>query len=181
MPSHYKVYHHLVSPSKSFHAPCQRDIPTRWVFGKGYTCVAMLVDYVPILILFVLAAVIATVMVGGSWLLGPRRPTPAKTAPYECGITPVGNARERFPVHFYLTAMLFIIFDVEVAFLYPFFVMVRDMPVEARGFVLSIVGAFAFLLVLTFLYELKKGALEWEDPVEPRPVRPNSPQEVKQP
>jgi NADH-quinone oxidoreductase subunit A len=87
----------------------------------------------------------------------------------------VGNARERFPVHFYLTAMLFIIFDVEIAFLYPFFVIVRELPVEARGFVLSIAGAFAFLLVLTFLYELKKGALEWEDPVEPRLLQPTAP------
>ncbi len=145
------------------------------MYLSGYNPGAMPVEYAPILILFVLAAVIAAVMVGGSWLLGPRRPTPAKTAPYECGITPVGNARERFPVHFYLTAMLFIIFDVEIAFLYPFFVIVRELPVEARGFVLSIAGAFAFLLVLTFLYELKKGALEWEDPVEPRPLRPTAP------
>jgi NADH-quinone oxidoreductase subunit A len=145
------------------------------IYLSGYNFCAMAVEYVPILILFVLAGAIAAVMVGGSWLLGPRRPTPAKTAPYECGITPVGNARERFPVHFYLTAMLFIIFDVEIAFLYPFFVIVRELPVEARGFVLSIAGAFAFLLVLTFLYELKKGALEWEDPVEPRPLRPTAP------
>lgn len=135
----------------------------------------MLADYVPILILFVLAAVIAVVMVGGSWLLGPRRPTPAKTAPYECGITPVGSARERFPVHFYLTAMLFIIFDVEIAFLYPFFVMVRDLPVEARGFVIGIAAAFAGLLFITFLYELRKGALEWEDPVEHRRLKPSAP------
>jgi NADH-quinone oxidoreductase subunit A len=145
------------------------------IYLSGYNFCAMAVEYVPILILFVLAGAIAAVMVGGSWLLGPRRPTPAKTAPYECGITPVGNARERFPVHFYLTAMLFIIFDVEIAFLYPFFVIVRELPVEARGFVLSIAGAFAFLLVLTFLYELKKGALEWEDPVESRPLRPTAP------
>lgn len=132
----------------------------------------MPIDYVPILILFVLAAVIAAVMVGGSWLLGPRRPTPAKASPYECGITPVGSARERFPVHFYLTAMLFIIFDVEIAFLYPFFVMLRDLPSEVRGFVLGVALAFAALLIITFLYEWKKGALEWEDPVEPRPLKP---------
>jgi len=130
-------------------------------------------DYLPILILFGIAVVITAVMVGGSWLLGPRRPTPAKTAPYECGITPVGSARERFPIHFYLTAMLFIIFDVEIAFLYPFFVIVRDLPVEARGFVMGIAAAFAALLIVTFLYELKKGALEWEDPVEHRRLTPD--------
>jgi NADH-quinone oxidoreductase subunit A len=134
----------------------------------------MLADYVPILILFVLAVVIAVVMVGGSWLLGPRRPTPAKTAPYECGITPVGSARERFPVHFYLTAMLFIIFDVEIAFLYPFFAMVRDLPAEARGFVIGVASVFAGLLFITFLYELRKGALEWEDPVEHRRLKPSA-------
>ncbi len=132
----------------------------------------MAVEYVPILILFGLAALIAAVMVGGSWLLGPKRPTPAKSAPYECGITPVGDARERFPVHFYLTAMLFIIFDVEVAFLYPFFVILRELPAQMRGFVLSVVGVFSALLIITFLYELKKGALEWEDPVEPRRLKP---------
>ncbi len=135
----------------------------------------MPVEYVPILILFGLAAVIATVMVGGSWLLGPRRPTPAKSAPYECGITPVGSARERFPVHFYLTAMLFIIFDVEIAFLYPFFVILRGLPTEARGFIMGIAGAFTALLIITFLYELKKGALEWEDPVEHRRLPPTPP------
>ncbi len=132
----------------------------------------MLSDYLPILILFLIAAIIAGVMVGGSWLLGPKRPTPAKESPYECGITPVGSARERFPIHFYLTAMLFIIFDVEIAFLYPFFVAFRDLPNEVRPFILGVVGFFTFLLVLGFLYEWKKGALEWEDPIEHRRLAP---------
>ncbi len=129
-------------------------------------------DYLPLLILFVIAAIIAAVMVGGSWLLGPKRPTPAKESPYECGITPVGSARERFPIHFYLTAMLFIIFDVEIAFLYPFLVALRDMPDDVRAFALGVAGAFTLLLLVSFLYEWRKGALEWEDPVEPRRLRP---------
>lgn len=132
----------------------------------------MVYDYVPIALLILIALVIAGVMVGGSWLLGPRRPTPAKQSPYECGITPVGSARERFPIHFYLTAMLFIIFDVEVAFLYPFFVALRDLPPETRAFALGVVGVFTFLLVVGFVYEWKKGALEWEDPVEHRHLKP---------
>ncbi len=70
---------------------------------SGIILHAMPSDYLPLLILFVIAAVIAAVMVGGSWLLGPKRPTPAKESPYECGTTPVGSARERFPIHFYLT------------------------------------------------------------------------------
>jgi NADH-quinone oxidoreductase subunit A len=129
-------------------------------------------DYVPLLILFVIAAVIAAVMVGGSWLLGPKRPSLAKGSPDECGITPVGSARERFPIHFYLTAMLFIIFDVEIAFLYPFFVAVRDLPPDARAFAVGVVGVFTLLLLVSFLYEWKKGALDWEDPVEHRRLKP---------
>jgi NADH-quinone oxidoreductase subunit A len=129
-------------------------------------------DYVPLLILFAIAAVIAAVMVGGSWLLGPKRPSLAKGSPYECGITPVGSARERFPIHFYLTAMLFIIFDVEIAFLYPFFVAVRELPPDARAFAVGVVGVFTFLLLVSFLYEWKKGALDWEDPVEHRRLKP---------
>ncbi|MCS6923571.1 MAG: NADH-quinone oxidoreductase subunit A [Fimbriimonadales bacterium] len=136
-------------------------------------------EYAPLLILFVIAAIIVAVMVGGSWLLGPKRPTPAKESPYECGITPVGSARERFPIHFYLTAMLFIIFDVEIAFLYPFFVAVREMPEEVRGFALGVVGVFTLLLLVSFLYEWKKGALDWEDPVEHRRLQPPTPQSLE--
>ncbi|MFQ3611569.1 MAG: NADH-quinone oxidoreductase subunit A [Fimbriimonadales bacterium] len=144
----------------------------------------MVADYAPLLLLFAIAIVIAAVMVGGSWLLGPRRPSPAKQSPYECGITPVGSARERFPIHFYLTAMLFIIFDVEVAFLYPFFVILRELPAEVRTFALGIVGVFTLLLIVGFLYEWKKGALDWEDPVERRRLKPTAeptPQPALQP
>ncbi len=79
----------------------------------------MLLDYLPILILVVLAALFAGGTMVISALLGPRRPTPEKLSPYECGIEPVGTARERFSVKFYLVAMLFIIFDMETVFLYP--------------------------------------------------------------
>jgi NADH:ubiquinone oxidoreductase subunit 3 (subunit A) len=75
-------------------------------------------EYWPILLLLALSAVIATVMVAGSWLLGPKKNTPYKDSPYECGVAPLGNARERFPIKFYLVAMLFILFDIEVVFLW---------------------------------------------------------------
>ncbi len=71
------------------------------------------------LILLIVAVVLASALVGLSWILGPKKPSAAKLAPYECGVTPVGSARERFPVKFYLIAMLFIVFDIETVFLYP--------------------------------------------------------------
>src|ERR1700712_2310815 len=76
-------------------------------------------DYIPLLILMIVAVLLAAVLVGLSWILGPKKPSAAKLAPYECGVTPVGSARERFPVKFYLIAMLFILFDIETVFLYP--------------------------------------------------------------
>ena len=76
-------------------------------------------NFLPLLILLVIAVLLALTLVGLSWILGPKKPSAAKLAPYECGVTPVGSARERFPVKFYLIAMLFIVFDIETVFLYP--------------------------------------------------------------
>src|SRR5580658_7277473 len=76
-------------------------------------------DFLPLLVLMIIAVVLALTLVGLSWILGPKKPSAAKLAPYECGVTPVGSARERFPVKFYLIAMLFIVFDIETVFLYP--------------------------------------------------------------
>lgn len=121
--------------------------------------------YIPILILFGFGALIAGAMVVGSWLLGPKRPTPAKQAPYECGVTPVGNARERFPIHFYLVAMLFIIFDVEAIFLYPWFVIFKKADPQLKLFSFLEVVVFLGLIVVGYLFVLFKGALEWERPV----------------
>ena len=100
---------------------------------------------------------------GSVWLsraLGPRRPTPEKLAPYECGMPPVGNARERHSVKFYLVAMIFLLFDIEVAFLYPWAVAVRDL--RWAGFV-QVVLFFGILLV-GYTYVWKKGALDWDKP-----------------
>jgi len=118
----------------------------------------MLLDYLPILILVVLAALFAGGSVVISALLGPRRPTPEKLSPYECGIEPVGTARERFSVKFYLVAMLFIIFDMETVFLYPWAVVYRELKVFGVG----AMGTFLLILLVGFVYVWKKGGLEWE-------------------
>lgn len=118
----------------------------------------LLLDYYPILIFLLIAGVVAAVMVGGSRLAAPQRPYPEKLTAYECGFEAFDDARRRFDVRFYLVAILFIIFDLEVAFLFPWAVTLGDIGVF--GFM----SMMAFLGVLTvgFIYEWNKGALEWE-------------------
>ncbi len=118
----------------------------------------MLMDYVPILILVGLAALFAGGSVVLSALLGPRRPTSEKLSPYECGVEPVGTARDRFSVKFYLVAMLFIIFDMEIVFLYPWAVVYQQL----RVFGLVSMGTFLLILLVGFFYVWKKGGLEWD-------------------
>ena len=115
-------------------------------------------EYVPLLV-FVLASVaFAAIAILVSTLLGPKSPSPTKAAPYECGIVPAETARRRLPVGFYLTAMLFIVFDVEAIFVYPWAVLVRELRV--RGLVEM--GIFIGVLAITLVYVWRKGALEWE-------------------
>ena len=118
----------------------------------------LLANYYPILIFLLIAGLVAAVMVGGSRLAAPQRPYPEKLSAYECGFEPFDDARRRFDVRFYLVAILFIIFDLEVAFLFPWAVTLGD--IGMFGF-FSMMG---FLAVLTvgFIYEWNKGALEWE-------------------
>ncbi len=120
-------------------------------------------DYVPLLILLVVAALLAAALVGMSWILGPKKPSAAKLAPYECGVEPIGSARERFPVKFYLIAMLFIIFDIETVFLYPWAVMFTkwaEHSMQVFAFMEMIV--FIAILFVGYVYVWKKGAFEWE-------------------
>ena len=93
-------------------------------------------------------------------LLGPHKPTAEKEAPYECGMPPVGDARERHSVKFYLVAMIFLLFDIEVAFLYPWAMAIRDLL--WTGFIQVLV--FFAILVTGYIYIWKKGALDWERP-----------------
>ena len=110
-----------------------------------------------VVIMIVLGVGFAGVMIGLSVLLGPRNPTPEKLAPYECGMPAVGDARERQSVKFYLVAMIFLLFDIEIAFLYPWAVSLRDLGWP--GFV-QIVTFFLILLV-GFVYVWRKGVLDW--------------------
>src|SRR5262252_7112701 len=113
--------------------------------------------WLSILIMIGLGAGFALVSVVLSGLLGPRKPTPEKLAPYECGMPPVGDARERQSVKFYLVAMIFLLFDIEVAFLYPWAMALRDLG--WNGFVQVVL--FMLLLLFGYLYVWRKGALDW--------------------
>src|SRR5689334_2902486 len=120
-----------------------------------------LVDYLPVLLMFILAAGFASVMVGVSQLVGQRKHTRAKLMPYECGKDPVGSARERFSVKFYLIAMIFILFDIEVIFLIPWAVVFRTLSSVSpamRWFVYLEMMVFVGLLLAGYIYVVKKGA-----------------------
>lgn len=114
-------------------------------------------SYAPILIYLLLAAGLAATLILASWLVGEHRPTRGKLTPYECGILPTGDARQPLAVKFYLVAMLFILFDVEAVFLFPWAVIYRDLGMF--GFI----EMFLYILILLvgYVYLWKKGALDW--------------------
>jgi len=118
----------------------------------------MLREYLPILLFIAIAFGIAIVMVAASYIAGRQRPDSEKLSAYECGFEPFGDARGRFDVRFYLVAILFIIFDLEVAFLFPWAVALGG--IGMFGFWSMIV--FLGVLTIGFVYEWKKGALEWD-------------------
>jgi NADH-quinone oxidoreductase subunit A len=113
--------------------------------------------WLSILIMIALGAGFALISVLLSNVLGPRKPTPEKLAPYECGMPPVGDARERQSVKFYLVAMIFLLFDIEVAFLYPWAMALRDLG--WAGFVQVVL--FILLLLFGYIYVWRKGVLDW--------------------
>ena len=123
-------------------------------------------NYIPILIIFALAVVFATAMIAMSRFMGRNRPTREKLAPYECGVEPIGTARERQSVKFYLVAILFLLFDVEVVFLLPWAVVfqkvLRSPEYQQLKFVFyGGMMIFILLLVVGLIYELRKGILDW--------------------
>ena len=123
----------------------------------------VLYGYLPILVFMVIAGVIAVAMVGGSLLAAHQKPYPEKVSAYECGFEPFDDARRRFDVRFYLVAILFIIFDLEVAFLFPWAITLTDLSGGATGlFAFWSMVAFLGVLTVGFAYEWRKGALEWE-------------------
>jgi len=116
-----------------------------------------LAQYLPILAMIVLVIAFVGLSFTASKLLGPRRPTSAKEAPYECGIVPEHEPAERFPVKFYLVAMAFIVLDVEIIFLYPFTTLLNDLGTYG----LVVMGVFLLVLLVPFGYLLSTGALDW--------------------
>ncbi len=124
---------------------------------------SQLLQYLPVLMLLALAILFSAAMLIASVLLGKkgRRP-PIKDTPYECGMLPVGPGNTRMSVKFYLVAMLFILFDIEVVFLYPWAVVYRKMLLESGGIILGAMLSFIAVLLVGYLYALKKRAFDWK-------------------
>ena len=125
----------------------------------------MAFDYVPILIQVLMAIAIAVGVILISQFLGSKNPTASKLSPYECGMTPVGQAWRRFPIKFFLTAMLFVLFDIEVIFFVPWAAVLRHLRAGGSEYVFFALGemaVFAGFLALGYAYIIKKRALEWE-------------------
>ncbi len=118
----------------------------------------MLGEYLPILLFVFVALVIGVALLVIGSLLGPKRPDGEKLSPYECGFEAFEDARMRFDVRYYLVAILFIIFDLEIAFLFPWAIVFKDIGAPA----IIAMTVFLGILVVGFVYEWKKGALEWE-------------------
>ena len=115
-------------------------------------------EYLPVLLFLIAAITFGASTIALSTLIVPRRPNPVKDSAYECGVEPVGDARARFSVKFYLVAVLFILFDIEAVFLYPWAVAFRQLG--AYGLVEMLL--FILVLLVGYLYLLKKRALEWD-------------------
>src|SRR5215813_8369634 len=119
---------------------------------------AFLLEYLPILLFIVIAAVLGTALAVAPFIVAPYKPDPEKLAAYECGFPAFDDARMKFDVRFYLVSILFIIFDLEVAFLFPWAVAFK----EAGAFGFWAMMVFLGVLTIGFIYEWKKGALEWD-------------------
>jgi NADH-quinone oxidoreductase subunit A len=116
-----------------------------------------LLAYLPIALMFILGLVFAVAAMWMSWRIAPNNPTPEKLSPYECGIVPLQDPVQRFPVKFYLVAMLFVIFDVEIIFLFAWVVRMDEFGWAG----IAAVGIFMLLLIETLGYVWKRGALDW--------------------
>jgi len=123
---------------------------------------AYLLEYLPVVIFLAIGAVISILFMVGAWAMAPTNPDSEKLSAYECGFNAFDDARMKFDVRFYLVSILFIIFDLEVAFLFPWAVSMFDL--SKAGMVFAFWSMMVFLGVLTvgFIYEWKRGALEWE-------------------
>ena len=123
---------------------------------------AFLLDYLPVVIFMGIALVIGIAFILASAILAPARPDPEKLSAYECGFNAFEDARLKFDVRFYLVSILFIIFDLEVAFLFPWAVSLTKLSAETQVFAFWSMMLFLGVLTVGFIYEWMKGALEWE-------------------
>ncbi|MCA6298004.1 MAG: NADH-quinone oxidoreductase subunit A [Phenylobacterium sp.] len=123
---------------------------------------AFLLEYLPIAIFLGISSAIGIVFILASAVFAPRAPDPEKLSTYECGFNAFDDARMKFDVRFYLVSILFIIFDLEVAFLFPWAVSLMDLPHEQAVFAFWSMMTFLGVLTVGFIYEWKKGALEWD-------------------
>src|SRR4030042_388978 len=118
----------------------------------------MLTEYLAILIYIAIAVVFALFVIVATHLLGQKKPSAVKQAPYECGMTTFGSSFRRIPIKYYIIAMLFLLFDIEIVFLYPWAVVFKEL--KAFGFISM--SIFVGILIIAYIYVWKKGALEWE-------------------
>lgn len=118
-------------------------------------------SYVPVFILLVLGVIMGAAILALTHLLGPQLPNPLKNRPFECGVPAMGNARHRISVRFYLVAILFLLFDVEAIFFFPWAVVYKKY-LSINSFILLEMGFFVGILLVGYYYVLRKGALEWD-------------------
>ena len=119
--------------------------------------------YLGILAIMALATTLCVVFATISWILGPKRNTAYKNAPYECGVAPLGDARERFPIKFYLVAILFILFDIEVVFLWSWMTAYKDAPLEFVKFTFIEFLTYMATWILGYAYAIHVGATDWDE------------------
>ena len=117
-----------------------------------------MLEYLSILIFLFFALIFALIMLSVGFVLGPNKPDIEKNSPYECGFEPFDDSRMKFDVRYYLVAILFIIFDLEIAFLFPWAIVINQIGLTG----LISMGIFLLILIVGFIYEWKKGALEWD-------------------
>lgn len=131
-------------------------------FASNFNKINMIEYYIPILIVLAIGAVFAMATVFSSVIFGPQRPNSDKTSTYESGMKPVGTTRERVSIKYYLVAMLFIIFDLEVIFVYPWAVQFKKLLGEIGNSVFYSMLIFLVVLELGYLYVYKKGGFKWD-------------------
>lgn len=120
-------------------------------------------QYIGILVLVTIAALLCGAMVTLSWLLGPKKLTPYKASPYECGVEPMGDARERFPIKFYLVAIVFILFDIEVVFLWSWMTVFKNSDFAFLTSSLVYFLTYMATWILGYLYMIKVNAIDWDE------------------